>query len=109
MSENIPQQQQINVELGEKEAEGSYSNLVIISHSPAEFIFDFTRLLPGIPKAKVHSRIIMTPQHSKMFLAALKENIEKYENSFGEIPTLGTMNENAMGFRIPQKGNEKIN
>jgi hypothetical protein len=109
MSENIPQQQQINVELGEKEAEGSYSNLVIISHSPAEFIFDFTRLLPGIPKAKVHSRIIMTPQHSKMFLSALKENIEKYENSFGEIQTMGAMNENSMGFKIPQKGNEKIN
>jgi len=110
MAENNPQQQQqINVELGEKEAEGAYSNLVIISHSPAEFIFDFTRLLPGIPKAKVHSRIIMTPQHSKMFLAALKENIEKYENSFGEIPTMGNMNENTMGFRIPQKGNEKIN
>lgn len=109
MSENNPQQQQINVELGEKEAEGQYSNLVIISHSPAEFIFDFTRLLPGIPKAKVHSRIIMTPQHSKMFLAALKENIEKYENSFGEIQTMGAMNENSMGFKIPQKGNEKIN
>jgi hypothetical protein len=110
MAENQPQQQQqINVELGEKEAEGSYSNLVIISHSPAEFIFDFTRLLPGIPKAKVHSRIIMTPQHSKMFLGALKENIEKYENSFGEIQTMGAMNENSMGFKIPQKGNEKIN
>ena len=82
---------------------------MIISHSTAEFILDFTRLLPGIPKAKVHSRIIMTPQHSKMFLAALKENIEKYENQFGEIPTMGVMNENSLGFQIPGKGNEKIN
>ncbi|MCX6164123.1 MAG: DUF3467 domain-containing protein [Ignavibacteriae bacterium] len=109
MAENQPQQQQINVELGEKEAEGAYSNLVIISHSPAEFIFDFTRLLPGIPKAKVHSRIIMTPQHSKMFLNAMKENIEKYENQFGEIPLMGAMNDNSLGFQIPNKGNEKIN
>jgi hypothetical protein len=109
MTDNNPQQQQINVELGEKEAEGNYSNLVIISHSPAEFIMDFTRLLPGIPKAKVHSRIIMTPQHSKMFLAALKENIEKYENQFGEINVMGVMSDNSMGFQIPNKGNEKIN
>lgn len=109
MSDNNQQQQQINVELGEKEAEGAYSNLVIISHSPAEFILDFTRLLPGIPKAKVHSRIIMTPQHSKMFLAALKENIEKYESQFGEIHTMGVMNNNSMGFQVPNKGGEKIN
>jgi hypothetical protein len=110
MADNNPQQQQqINVELGEKEAEGNYSNLVIISHSPAEFIMDFTRLLPGIPKAKVHSRIIMTPQHSKMFLSALKENIEKYESQFGEINVMGGLNDNSMGFQIPNKGNEKIN
>ncbi|MFC2131479.1 DUF3467 domain-containing protein [Bacteroidota bacterium] len=77
--------QQINIELGEKEAEGIYSNLAIISHSGAEFIIDFTRILPGVPKAKVHARIIMTPQHTKMLLNALKDNIAKFEQQFGEI------------------------
>lgn len=107
-NQNTPQQ--INIELGEKEAEGAYSNLAIISHSPAEFIIDFTRVFPGIPKAKVHSRIIMTPQHSKMFLSALKENIEKYEAQFGEIVIHGQMGENAFGFQLPgNQKNEKIN
>ncbi len=78
-------QQQINIELNEKEAEGIYSNLAIITHSPAEFIIDFTRVVPGVPKAKVHARIITTPQHAKMFLNALRDNIEKYEARFGEI------------------------
>jgi hypothetical protein len=77
--------QQINVELGEKEAEGIYSNFVLISHSPAEFVIDFTRMLPGVPKAKVYARVIMTPQHSKSLLNALTENIEKFEKQYGEI------------------------
>lgn len=77
--------QQINIELGEKEAEGIYSNLAIITHSPAEFIIDFTRVVPGAPKAKVHSRIITTPQHAKMLLNALQDNIDKFEKRFGEI------------------------
>ena len=84
MNQNNPGQQ-INVELGEKEAEGIYSNLALISHSPAEFVLDFTRMLPGIPKAKVYARIIMTPQHAKSFHKALEENITKYEKQFGEI------------------------
>ena len=82
---NKPVQQQLNIELGEKEAEGIYSNLAIISHSPAEFIVDFTRVLPGVPKAKVHARIVMTPQHAKLLLRALNENISRFENTFGEI------------------------
>ena len=69
--------QQINVELGEKEAEGIYSNLAIISHSPAEFVIDFTRILPGVPRAKVHARIVMTPQHARLLLNALEDNIDK--------------------------------
>ena len=81
------QQQQINIELGEKEAEGIYSNLAIISHSPAEFIIDFTRILPGTPKGKVHARIIMTPQHAKFLTQALMDNIAKYEHQYGEIKT----------------------
>jgi len=80
-----PAPQQINIELGEKEAEGIYSNLAIISHSPAEFVIDFTRLLPGVPKARVHARIVMTPQHAKLLLAALSDNIARYEQQYGEI------------------------
>jgi hypothetical protein len=81
--------QQINIELGEKEAEGIYSNLAIITHSPAEFVIDFTRVLPGVPKAKVHARLIMTAQHAKLLLRALEDNIGKYELKFGEIKIHG--------------------
>jgi hypothetical protein len=92
MSEKVQQQsQQINIELGEKEAEGIYSNLAIITHSPAEFVIDFTRVLPGIPKAKVHARIVMTPQHTKMLLGAIKDNVDKFESKFGEIKIAGEM------------------
>lgn len=80
-----PIQQQINIELGEKEAEGIYSNLAIISHSPAEFIVDFTRILPGVTKSKVLARIIMTPQHAKLLMNAMIDNITKYEQQYGEI------------------------
>jgi len=92
-------QQQINVELGEKEAEGIYSNLAIITHSPAEFVIDFTRMLPGIPKTKVYARIIMTPQHAKSLLRALDENIKKYEAQFGEIKILGDSKTKPIGFQ----------
>jgi hypothetical protein len=84
-NQDKPIQQQINIELGEKEAEGIYSNLAIISHSPAEFVIDFTRVMPGVPKAKVHARIIMTPQHAKLLFRALGDNIQKYELQYGEI------------------------
>lgn len=77
--------QQINVELSEEVAEGIYSNLAMIAHSNSEFVIDFIRLMPGVPKAKVKSRIIMTPDHAKRLLAALKENIAKYEEAFGKI------------------------
>lgn len=76
---------QLNIELSEEIAEGIYSNLVLIAHSNTEFVFDFIRMMPGVPKAKVKSRIVMTPEHAARFLAALKENIERYENSFGDI------------------------
>ena len=101
--------QQINIELGEKEAEGIYSNLAIITHSPAEFVIDFTRVLPGVPKAKVHARIVMTPQHAKMLLNALKDNIDKFEKKFGEIALAGEIqNGQMMGFQPPPK-DEKFN
>jgi len=80
-----PKNQQLNIELGEKEAEGTYSNLAIISHSAQEFVIDFTRIVPGVPKAKVYSRIIMTPSHAKLFLQAMRDNIARYEQLFGEI------------------------
>jgi hypothetical protein len=82
---NQDQPMNINIELGEKEAEGIYSNLAIISHSQAEFVVDFTRILPGVPKARVHARIVMTPQHAKLLLHALHENITRYEAQYGEI------------------------
>jgi Protein of unknown function (DUF3467) len=84
MSDNN-QQGQINIELDEKVAEGIYSNLAIINHSASEFVVDFVTLMPGIPKAKVKSRIVLTPQHAKRFLKALGENIHRYELANGEI------------------------
>ena len=80
---------QINVELGEKEGEGIYSNVAFITHSPQEIILDFCRMMPGVPKAKVYSRIIMTPQHAKMLLTALEDNIKKFESQFGQIKVYG--------------------
>ena len=76
---------QINIELSEEVAEGVYSNLAMIAHSNSEFVIDFIRLMPGVPKAKVKSRIVITPEHAKRLLFALKDNIEKYEQSFGAI------------------------
>jgi hypothetical protein len=103
---NQPPQQQISIELGEKEAEGIYSNLAIITHSPAEFVIDFTRVLPGVPKAKVHARIITTPQHAKLLLNALRDNIEKFEKSFGEIKIQGEPTPGGFGFQPPTTGDK---
>jgi Protein of unknown function (DUF3467) len=75
----------VNIELSEDIAEGIYSNLAIISHSNAEFVVDFIRMMPNMPKAKVKSRIVLTPQHAKRLMAALRENIQKYEMQFGKI------------------------
>jgi hypothetical protein len=79
------QNNQVNVELSEDVAEGIYSNLAIITHSNSEFVIDFIKMLPGIQKAKVKSRIILTPQHAKRLLAALKDNIVKFESAHGAI------------------------
>lgn len=76
---------QINIELSEEVAEGVYANLAMIAHSNSEFVVDFIRLMPGVPKAKVKSRIILTPEHAKRMLLALQDNIRKYEEHFGEI------------------------
>jgi hypothetical protein len=76
---------QINIELAEDIAEGIYSNLAIITHSNSEFVVDFIRIMPGVPKARVKSRIILTPEHAKRLLTALNDNIEKFETANGRI------------------------
>ena len=78
-------QQQINIELTEEVADGTYANLAIITHSFAEFVIDFVNVMPGIPKAKVKSRIVMTPQHAKKLMRALIDNVKRYETQNGVI------------------------
>lgn len=82
-------QQGLNIKIEEDTAEGTYSNLVMISHSPEEFILDFIRVVPGVQQAKVKSRIIVSPQHAQRLLSALEENIERYEKAHGEIDQRG--------------------
>lgn len=84
--DNTPNNQnQLNIELSEEIAEGIYSNLAIITHSNAEFVVDFVKVMPGVPKARVKSRIVLTPQHAKRLLGALADNIQKYEVAHGTI------------------------
>ena len=85
MSDQKQQPGQINIELDEKTAEGTYSNLAIINHSASEFVVDFVSIMPGTPKAKVKSRIVLTPQHAKRLLKALGENIHRFESAHGVI------------------------
>lgn len=79
------QKGKLNIQLSEDQAEGTYSNLAIITHSPTEFVLDFVRVMPGVPQARVKSRVIFTPQHAKRLLNALQENIRKYEAQHGPI------------------------
>ncbi len=104
--EQAPQQQQLNIELSDKEAEGLYSNLAILSTNPSEFFIDFARVTPGVPKAKVHARVIMTPFHAKNLLRVLQNSIQQFEAHFGEIK-VDFNQEQQFGF-ISQK-NEKVN
>jgi hypothetical protein len=85
MEEKDGKQGQLNIELSEEMAEGTYSNLAILTHSHSEFIVDFVQIMPGAPKAKVKSRVILTPQHAKRLLLALEDNIQKYEQLHGHI------------------------
>jgi hypothetical protein len=94
-----PQNQPLQIELGEKEAEGLYSNLVLIAHSASEVILDFARALPGLPKAKVYARVILTPQHAKSLLTALDTNLKTYEGQFGPIKVPGDERGRELGFR----------
>ncbi|MDR0683214.1 MAG: DUF3467 domain-containing protein [Dysgonamonadaceae bacterium] len=92
------QQNNVQIELTDDIAQGIYSNLAVIAHSSSEFVVDFVRLMPGVPKAKVQSRIILTPEHSKRLMLALIDNIKKYEAQNGEIPIQG------MDFNHPLMG-----
>ncbi len=83
--ENNENQNQLQIELSEEMAEGIYSNLAIITHSTSEFVIDFVRVMPGVPKAKVKSRIVLTPDHAKRLLMALGENVNKFEDLHGDI------------------------
>ena len=88
MAEDKNNQNQINIELSEEVAEGVYSNLAMIAHSNSEFVIDFIRLMPGVPKAKVKSRIVLTPQHAKRLAKALADNVSRFEAAHGKIKDL---------------------
>ena len=88
MSDHQEVPNQLNIEISEEVAEGSYANLAIITHSHAEFVIDFVNVMPGTPKSKVKSRIILTPQHAKRFMKAITENLQKYEAVNGAIKDL---------------------
>ena len=81
----FPTKNQLQIELKEEVAQGTYANLAIITHSSSEFILDFVRVMPGLPKAGVQSRIVMTPEHAKRLMFALQDNVTKYEQNFGQI------------------------
>ncbi len=101
MENNQPQiQNPLQVELSPEQAEGIYSNLVFIAHSASEVILDFARALPGLPKAKVYARVIVTPQHAKSLLQALEQNLKNYEGQFGVIKLPGEpVRGKEMGFK----------
>lgn len=98
--ENNAKDKKINIELPEPIADGVYSNLSIITHSQTEFVCDFVQMMPGMPKAKVRSRVIMTPQNAKRLLRALQDNMQKFERNFGSIPDDG-QNMPPMNFGTP--------
>ena len=80
-----PRQNQLNIEISEEIADGIYSNLAIITHSSSEFVLDFVRVMPGVPKAKVKCRVLLTPQHAKRLMRALADNVQKFEGVHGPI------------------------
>ena len=91
---------QLQIELKEDIAEGVYANLAVIAHSSSEFVVDFVRIMPGVAKAQVKSRIVMTPEHVKRLMFALQDNVRKYETQFGEI-NMHEIHQNFMpGFKM---------
>lgn len=98
MEEQNNKKGQVKIELNQEVAQGIYSNLAIISHSPSEFVVDFARVMPGVPKASVKSRVILTPEHAKRLLQALKENISRFEEIHGPIKNIAGPNDHGSGF-----------
>jgi len=98
-----PKRQPLQVELGEKESEGIYSNMVLVGHTPAEFILDFARVVPGVQKAKVYARILMTPQHAKTLMDVLEKNVRAFEEKHGAIKRVGAIDasKDNIGFHSP--------
>ncbi len=101
-----PQKPQFNIELRETEAEGIYSNMVMVGHTPSEIILDFARIMPGAQKGRVYSRIIMTPPHAKMLHKALGDNLKKYETQYGDIKIHGKEQKN-IGFDAGSNDEDK--
>ena len=92
-------QQQLNIKIDEKVGEGTYANFFMITNSPSEFVIDFGRILPGIPDARIYTRVVCTPQHAKQLLQILQKNIEGFENQFGEIKVQGVTENKPVGFK----------
>jgi ribonuclease BN (tRNA processing enzyme) len=101
MSDEQKKGQQINIEIPEEVAEGTYSNLAIISHSHSEFVLDFIRMMPNVPKAKVKSRVVLTPPHAKRLMRALADNIKKFEMQHGPIKEADPAPMAPMNFNTP--------
>ncbi|HQB97476.1 MAG: DUF3467 domain-containing protein [Candidatus Cloacimonadaceae bacterium] len=99
MSNQNPPQKQLNIKLDEKVGEGTYANFFVITNSPSEFIMDCGRILPGLPDARIYSRVVMTPMHAKQLLQLLEKNINTYEQQFGEIKVQGQGENKAVGFK----------
>ncbi|MDI3504089.1 MAG: hypothetical protein PWP64_1025 [Candidatus Cloacimonadota bacterium] len=102
MANQNPQQKKLNIKLDEKVGEGTYANFFMITNSPSEFIMDCGRILPGLPDARIYTRVIMTPTHTKQLLQLLEKNLAAYEQQFGEIKVQGQGENKAVGFKTNQ-------
>ena len=100
---NQPPQNQIQIKIDEKVGEGTYANFFVITNSPSEFIMDCGRILPGIPDARIYTRVLMTPSHAKQLTQLLEKNIDAYENQFGEIKLQGQQDNKPVGFKPDSK------
>lgn len=101
MSDQQKKKQKLEIELTKEEAPGTYANLVMITHSASEFVFDFIAVMPGLPKAKVQKRLILTPEHAKRFAGALNENIRRYEEMHGPIKESKARPDQGFNYRGP--------
>jgi hypothetical protein len=102
MANQNPQQKQLNLKIDEKVGEGIYANFFMITNSPSEFIMDCGRILPGLPDARIYSRVVMTPSHAKQLLQLLQKNMDAYEKQHGEVKVQGQNENKAVGFKTHQ-------